>query len=88
MRIHRFQARCAVVYFTTFTVIIVVRRFIVDVAIEFVFVCHVSVVNIRERREKVSRFSDFGIKERCVRCEEEKVASRAGGKRVKGKKKD
>jgi len=35
VRIHRFQARfTVVVYFTTFTVIIVVRRFIVDVSVE------------------------------------------------------
>ena len=58
MRIHRFQARfTVVVYFTTFTVIIVVRRFIVDgVADEFVFVCHVIFVvvcvNIIRESEK------------------------------------
>ena len=57
MRIHRFQARFTDVYFTTFTVIIVVRRFIVDVAVEFVFVCHVicrvACKYTREREEKV-----------------------------------
>ena len=57
MRIHRFQARFTVVYFTTFTVIIVVRRFIVDVAVEFVFVCHVICrlcVNIQESEKRKS----------------------------------